>query len=169
MQPLRNYQNKGPWCVWGAILFSSLFNRKYGKKEKRRLRRKREARTFFFLFGLVHAVSLHFFTADPDHPAEGPSLSLSKLMSQQSKAWIQQRMSLLKKQGGFAFNQDLFISILLCLVSGKDRHIIFTAPSQHLPALSQMATLVCFLHEEHSVPAFIIYINETNKRTRYIY
>lgn len=138
------------------------------KKEKRRTRRKREARAFFFF--LVSFMQFHsiFSRLIPTTPRKG-RLSLSKLMSQQSKAWIQQRMSLLKKQGGFAFNQDLFISILLCLVSGKDRHIIFTAPSQHLPELSQMATLVCFLHEEHSVPASIIYINETNKRTRYIY
>ncbi|KAF7721929.1 hypothetical protein EC973_003917 [Apophysomyces ossiformis] len=64
-------------------------------------------------------------------------------MSQQSKEWIKQRMTALKKQAGFSFNQDLFISILLCLASGKDKHLILTAPPQCIPELAHMASQIC--------------------------
>lgn len=63
-------------------------------------------------------------------------------MSQDSKEWIKTRMAVLKKQAGFAFNQDLFISILLCLISGRDKHLILTAPSDRLAEVTQMASQV---------------------------
>ena len=63
-------------------------------------------------------------------------------MSQASKEWIQQRLAILRKQAGFAFHNDLFISILLCLISGRDKHLILTAAPHRLPEVSQMATLV---------------------------
>ena len=63
-------------------------------------------------------------------------------MSQPTKESIQQRLAILKKQAGFAFHNDLFISILLCLISGRDKHLILTAAPHRLPEVSQMATLV---------------------------
>ncbi|KAI8887156.1 hypothetical protein K501DRAFT_242865 [Backusella circina FSU 941] len=60
-------------------------------------------------------------------------------MSQNSKEWIKTRMATLKKQTGIAFNQDLFISILLCLISGRDKHLVLTAPQNRLSEVSQMA------------------------------
>ena len=63
-------------------------------------------------------------------------------MSQASKESIQQRLAILRKQAGFAFHNDLFISILLCLISGRDKHLILTAAPHRLPEVSQMATLV---------------------------
>ncbi|KAI9318411.1 hypothetical protein BX666DRAFT_1876637 [Dichotomocladium elegans] len=59
-----------------------------------------------------------------------------------SKEWIHQRMNLLRKQAGFAFNQDLVISILLCLMSGRDKHLILTASPQRLPEVAHMAALI---------------------------
>jgi len=77
--------------------------------------------------------------------ANGPfSLSLFVLsgcwikMSQDSKEWIKTRMGILRKQA----NQDLFISILLCLISGKDKHLILTAPPEKLAEVTQMASQV---------------------------
>ncbi|KAG0168828.1 hypothetical protein DFQ28_004206 [Apophysomyces sp. BC1034] len=64
-------------------------------------------------------------------------------MSQQSKEWIKQRMTALKKQAGFAFNQDLFISILLCLASGRDKHLILTAPLHCIAEVAHMASQIC--------------------------
>ncbi|KAI7857461.1 hypothetical protein BDC45DRAFT_33768 [Circinella umbellata] len=64
-------------------------------------------------------------------------------MSQPTKESIQQRLAILKKQAGFAFHNDLFISILLCLISGRDKHLILTAAPHRLPEVSQMATLIC--------------------------
>ncbi|KAG2227856.1 hypothetical protein INT45_002094, partial [Circinella minor] len=64
-------------------------------------------------------------------------------MSQPTKESIQQRLAILKKQAGFAFHNDLFISILLCLISGRDKHLILTAATHRLPEVSQMATLIC--------------------------
>ncbi|KAG1175297.1 hypothetical protein G6F70_000873 [Rhizopus microsporus] len=58
-------------------------------------------------------------------------------MSQDSKEWIKSRMNTLKKQAGFAFNQDVFISVLLCLVSGRDKHLILTAPPGRLKEVTQ--------------------------------
>lgn len=63
-------------------------------------------------------------------------------MSQDSKEWIKTRMAVLKKQAGFAFNQDLFISILLCFISGRDKHLILTAPPDRLAEVTQMASQV---------------------------
>ncbi|KAG2233802.1 hypothetical protein BDF21DRAFT_432563 [Thamnidium elegans] len=63
-------------------------------------------------------------------------------MSQDSKEWIKTRMAILKKQAGFAFNQDLFISILLCLISGRDKHLILTAPPNRLGEVTQMASQI---------------------------
>lgn len=63
-------------------------------------------------------------------------------MSQDSKEWIKARMAMMRKQAGFAFNQDLFISILLCLISGRDRHLILTAPPERLSEVTQMASQV---------------------------
>ena len=59
-----------------------------------------------------------------------------------SKEWIQQRMALLRKQAGFAFHQDLAISILLCLMSGRDKHLVLTAAPHRLQEVAQMATMV---------------------------
>jgi hypothetical protein len=70
------------------------------------------------------------------------SFSLFNAMSQDSKEWIKTRMAILKKQSGFAFNQDLFISILLCLISGRDKHLILTAPPNRLSEVTQMASQV---------------------------
>ncbi|KAG2195593.1 hypothetical protein INT46_011839 [Mucor plumbeus] len=63
-------------------------------------------------------------------------------MSQDSKEWIKTRMAILRKQANFSFNQDLFISILLCLISGKDKHLILTAPSERLTEVTQMASQI---------------------------
>lgn len=63
-------------------------------------------------------------------------------MSQDSKEWIKTRMAFLKKQAGFSFNQDLFISILLCLISGRDKHLILTAPPNRLSEVTQMAAQI---------------------------
>jgi hypothetical protein len=73
-------------------------------------------------------------------------------MSSQSKEWIKQRITTLKKQTGFAFNQDLFISVLLCLVSGNDKHLFLTAPEHRLQEVSQMTTMVNIVatHAEQS-------------------
>lgn len=51
-------------------------------------------------------------------------------------------MAFLKKQAGFSFNQDLFISILLCLISGRDKHLILTAPPNRLSEVTQMAAQI---------------------------
>ncbi|CEJ01508.1 hypothetical protein RMCBS344292_15532 [Rhizopus microsporus] len=64
-------------------------------------------------------------------------------MSQDSKEWIKSRMNTLKKQAGFAFNQDVFISVLLCLVSGRDKHLILTAPPGRLKEVTQLASQIC--------------------------
>jgi hypothetical protein len=69
-------------------------------------------------------------------------LPISALMSQDCKEWIKTRMAVLKKQAGFNFNQDLFISILLCLISGRDKHLILTAPPDRLTEVTQMASQV---------------------------
>ncbi|CAO0796704.1 unnamed protein product [Mucor circinelloides] len=63
-------------------------------------------------------------------------------MSQDSKEWIKTRMGILRKQANFSFNQDLFISILLCLISGKDKHLILTAPPEKLAEVTQMASQI---------------------------
>ncbi|CEG84748.1 hypothetical protein RMATCC62417_18506 [Rhizopus microsporus] len=63
-------------------------------------------------------------------------------MSQDSKEWIKSRMNTLKKQAGFAFNEDVFISVLLCLVSGRDKHLILTAPQGRLKEVTQLASQV---------------------------
>jgi hypothetical protein len=55
-------------------------------------------------------------------------------------------MAILRKQANFSFNQDLFISILLCLISGKDKHLILTAPSERLTEVTQMASQVIDIH-----------------------
>ncbi|ORZ26081.1 hypothetical protein BCR42DRAFT_19442 [Absidia repens] len=65
------------------------------------------------------------------------------MAEQDSREWIKQRMAILRKKSGFGFNQDVFISILLCLVSGKGKHLILTAPSNRLPMVAQMATEIC--------------------------
>ncbi|KAI8643382.1 hypothetical protein BD408DRAFT_364828 [Parasitella parasitica] len=64
-------------------------------------------------------------------------------MSQDSKEWIKTRMAILRRQANFSFNQDLFISILLCLVSGRDKHLILTAPPERLTEVTQMASQIC--------------------------
>ncbi|KAI9033855.1 hypothetical protein CLU79DRAFT_830219 [Phycomyces nitens] len=64
-------------------------------------------------------------------------------MSHPSKEWIKQRMTLLKRQTGFSFSHDLFISVLLCLMSGRDKHAILTTPSHRLPEVAHMATQIC--------------------------
>ncbi|PHZ15476.1 uncharacterized protein RHIMIDRAFT_248639 [Rhizopus microsporus ATCC 52813] len=64
-------------------------------------------------------------------------------MSQDSKEWIKSRMNTLKKQAGFAFNEDVFISVLLCLVSGRDKHLILTAPPGRLKEVTQLASQIC--------------------------
>lgn len=71
-------------------------------------------------------------------------------MSQDSKEWIKTRMAILKKQAGFAFNQDLFISILLCLISGRDKHLILTAPPNRLGEVTQMASQVMYMYIDHN-------------------
>ncbi|RCH95891.1 hypothetical protein CU098_011644, partial [Rhizopus stolonifer] len=63
-------------------------------------------------------------------------------MSQDRKEWIKTRMAILRKQAGFSFNQDLFISILLCLMSERDKHLVLTAPPERLTEVSHMATLI---------------------------
>ncbi|KAI8343262.1 hypothetical protein BC941DRAFT_410887 [Chlamydoabsidia padenii] len=65
------------------------------------------------------------------------------MADQDSRDWIKQRMAVLRKKAGMAFNQDVFISILLCLVSGKNKHLILTAPSHRLHLVAQMATEIC--------------------------
>ncbi|CAO3674939.1 unnamed protein product [Rhizopus stolonifer] len=64
-------------------------------------------------------------------------------MSQDSKEWIKSRMNLLKKQAGFAFDHDVFISILLCLISGKDKHLLLTAPPGRLKEVTHLAIQIC--------------------------
>ncbi|KAI8330559.1 hypothetical protein BD560DRAFT_429159 [Blakeslea trispora] len=81
-------------------------------------------------------------------------------MSQDHREWIKTRMAILKRQAGFSFNQDLFISILLCLISGKDKHLILTAPPDRLAEVNQMATLA-----EHE---FLI-LMQTIKISRYLF
>lgn len=74
-----------------------------------------------------------------------PTTALLPATQQQptmSKEWIQQRMALLRKQAGFAFHQDLAISILLCLMSGRDKHLVLTAAPHRLQEVAQMATMV---------------------------
>ncbi|KAI9274215.1 hypothetical protein BY458DRAFT_489277 [Sporodiniella umbellata] len=64
-------------------------------------------------------------------------------MSQDSKEWIKSRMNVLKKQAGFAFDHDLFISILLCLISGKDKHLLLTAPPGRIKEVSHLTLQIC--------------------------
>ncbi|KAG1054347.1 hypothetical protein G6F46_002808 [Rhizopus delemar] len=64
-------------------------------------------------------------------------------MSQDSKEWIKSRMNALKKQAGFAFNQDVFISILLCLISGRDKHLLLTAPPGRLKEVTHLTSQIC--------------------------
>ncbi|CDH60323.1 predicted protein [Lichtheimia corymbifera JMRC:FSU:9682] len=74
-----------------------------------------------------------------------PTTALLPATQQQptmSKEWIQQRMALLRKQAGFAFHQDLAISILLCLMSGRDKHLVLTAAPHRLQEVAQMATML---------------------------
>lgn len=68
------------------------------------------------------------------------------------KEWIKSRMAILKKQANFSFNQDLFISILLCLISGRDKHLILTAPPDRLSEVSQMAAQVKLLPHRDKKP-----------------
>jgi hypothetical protein len=65
-------------------------------------------------------------------------------MSQDSKEWIKSRMNALKKQAGFAFNQDVFISILLCLISGRDKHLLLTAPPGRLKEVTHLTSQVMY-------------------------
>jgi hypothetical protein len=61
----------------------------------------------------------------------------------QSKDWIRDKIQNLRRQSGIAFNQDLFISILLCLISGPGRHLILTASEDQLPNVTSMTNKVC--------------------------
>lgn len=56
-----------------------------------------------------------------------------------SKDWIKARISALRKQANLNFNQDLFISILLCLVSGEGKHLVLIADPAQVHEVSKMA------------------------------
>lgn len=60
----------------------------------------------------------------------------------QSKDWIRDKIQALRRQSGISFNQDLFISILLCLISGSGRHLILTASEDQLPNVISMTNKV---------------------------
>ncbi|KAI9285258.1 hypothetical protein BC943DRAFT_352358 [Umbelopsis sp. AD052] len=60
----------------------------------------------------------------------------------QSKDWIRDKIQTLRQKSNVSFNQDLFISILLCLVSGPGRHLILTASEDQLPNVVSMANKV---------------------------
>ncbi|CAO3636540.1 unnamed protein product [Cunninghamella blakesleeana] len=65
------------------------------------------------------------------------------MAEQDSRRWIKQRMTMLRKQAAINFHHDIFISILLCLISGKHKHLVLIAPVQHIPQVAQMATEIC--------------------------
>ncbi|KAH8550401.1 hypothetical protein BGW37DRAFT_84163 [Umbelopsis sp. PMI_123] len=60
----------------------------------------------------------------------------------QSKEWIRDKIQTLRQKSNVSFNQDLFISILLCLISGPGRHLILTASEDQLPNVISMANKV---------------------------
>lgn len=60
----------------------------------------------------------------------------------QSKDWIKDKIQTLRQKSNVSFNQDLFISILLCLISGPGRHLILTASEDQLPNVVGMANKV---------------------------
>ncbi|RUS31722.1 hypothetical protein BC938DRAFT_477223 [Jimgerdemannia flammicorona] len=63
-----------------------------------------------------------------------------------SKDWIKARISTLRKQANLNFNQDLFISILLCLVSHPDdhpNHLLLTTTPNQIHHVATMAEQIC--------------------------
>ncbi|ORX56787.1 hypothetical protein DM01DRAFT_1334346 [Hesseltinella vesiculosa] len=59
------------------------------------------------------------------------------------REYIKQRMMSLRRQSGLNFNQDVFISILLCLMSSSSKHLILISPQRCLKNVTDMATEIC--------------------------
>ncbi|CAG8518954.1 12076_t:CDS:2 [Ambispora gerdemannii] len=54
-----------------------------------------------------------------------------------AKNWLKSKLTSLKRTANFTFSEDVFISILLCLVSG-DKHLILTSRQEELEDLRTM-------------------------------
>ncbi|KAI8069351.1 hypothetical protein BC940DRAFT_297540 [Gongronella butleri] len=79
---------------------------------------------------------------------------------------LKQRVVNLRKQSGLNFDQDVFVSVLLCLIAGTSEHLILICPRHHTAKVTHMATEICRLifgfsvsrvtcHESQSVPTFV--------------
>jgi hypothetical protein len=62
-------------------------------------------------------------------------------MAPTNRAWIRSRMAAIKKTSGIAFSEEIFLSILICLVA-KNRHLVLHTSPEILPELKSVVEQV---------------------------
>lgn len=105
----------------------------------------RKTARFHCLCGPILSPKFHIPNLCTKKPTLSPSTHSAGMQHDpqlQSKDWIRDKIQNLRSKSGIPFNQDLFISILLCLISGPGRHLILTASEDQLPNVINMANKV---------------------------
>ncbi|KAF9161719.1 hypothetical protein DFQ26_004211 [Actinomortierella ambigua] len=63
-------------------------------------------------------------------------------MTPSSKAWIRSRMAAIRKVSGIAFSDDIFLSILICLIA-KNKHLVLHTHPDLVPELKTVTEQHC--------------------------
>ncbi|KAF9123660.1 hypothetical protein BGW39_008804 [Mortierella sp. 14UC] len=63
-------------------------------------------------------------------------------MAPANRAWIRSKMAAIKKASGIAFSEEIFLSILICLVA-KNKHLVLHTTPEAVPELKSTAEQHC--------------------------
>lgn len=55
-------------------------------------------------------------------------------MASANRAWIRSKMAAIKKTSGIAFSEEIFLSILICLIA-KNKHLVLHTTPETVPEL----------------------------------
>ncbi|KAF9108555.1 hypothetical protein BGX27_008290 [Mortierella sp. AM989] len=67
-------------------------------------------------------------------------------MASANRAWIRNKMTAIKKSSGIAFSEEIFLSMLICLIAKNKHVVLYTVPE----AVPELKTVV----EQHSAVVF---------------
>ncbi|KAF9102875.1 hypothetical protein BGX29_004104 [Mortierella sp. GBA35] len=63
-------------------------------------------------------------------------------MAPANRAWIRSKMAAIKKTSGIAFSEEIFLSILICLIA-KNKHLVLHTTPEAVPELKSIAEQHC--------------------------
>lgn len=62
-------------------------------------------------------------------------------MASANRAWIRNKMTAIKKSSGIAFSEEIFLSMLICLIA-KNKHVVLYTVPEAVPELKTVVEQV---------------------------